>query len=100
MAGFIEEFYYGNIEPQARGINHNKNVQKAMQILSKNEDILTERLSDEEKKLFIEYVDAWGEVNGTSDLDSFIVGFRLGASFAYDVFASSEAPFYDYLKEK
>ena len=33
-------------------------------------------------------MDAWAEVNDTSDLDSFIVGFRLGASFAYVVFAT------------
>ena len=24
MSGFIEQFYYGNIEPQARGISTNK----------------------------------------------------------------------------
>ncbi len=73
---------------------------KAMNVLTKNENILTEKLTGEEKKLFIEYVDAQAEVNGISDLDSFIVGFRLGASFVYDVFASSDAPFCDYLKEK
>ena len=100
MAGFIKEIYYGNIEPQAKGINHNEKMQKAMNLLTKNEDILTEKLTGEEKKLFIEYVDAWAEVNGTSDLDSFIVGFRLGASFAYNVFASSNAPFCNNLKEK
>ena len=28
MSGFLEQFYYGNIEPQARGISANKTMAK------------------------------------------------------------------------
>ena len=38
MPRFIEEFYYGNIDPQARSTKENKTVQKQMEILMKNED--------------------------------------------------------------
>ena len=31
MARFIEEFYYGNIDPQARSTKQNKTVQKQME---------------------------------------------------------------------
>lgn len=41
MSRFIEEFYYGNIDPQARSTKENKAVQKQMEILMKNEDLLT-----------------------------------------------------------
>lgn len=99
MAGFIEEFYYGNIDPQARGIRKNSRLQKAMALLSKNEDLLTEKLTGEEKNLFLEYVNAWGEVLGTSEDDTFIVGFRLGAQFTYDTFVSTDTPLVDYLKD-
>ena len=44
-------------------------------------------------------MNAWGVVNGESNLDSFIMGFRLGANFTYDTFVSEEAPFIDLLKE-
>ena len=37
MKNFIEEFYYGNIEPQARNIKQNMVVQKQMEILMTNE---------------------------------------------------------------
>lgn len=37
MKNFIEEFYYGNIEPQARSIKQNMVVQKQMEILMTNE---------------------------------------------------------------
>ena len=54
MTNFIEEFYYGNIDPQARIFEQNKKVQCDMQILTDNEDFLTDKLSGEEKKRFIQ----------------------------------------------
>ena len=99
MGRFIEEFYYGNIDPQARSTEQNKAMQKQMEVLMLNEDYLTEKLSGESKKKFLEFVNAWGVVNGESNLDSFIMGFRLGADFTYDTFVSDEAPFVDLLKE-
>ena len=99
MGRFIEEFYYGNIDPQARITEQNKAMQKQMEVLMLNEDYLTEKLSGESKKKFLEFVNAWGVVNGESNLDSFIMGFRLGANFTYDTFVSTESPFQDLLKE-
>ena len=97
---FIEEFYYGNINPQARSSDQNLKVQKDMQTLSESEDFLTDKLSGEEKRRFISYVDAWATVNGESNLDSFVTGFRLGAQFAFDTFVTDKAPYTDYLKEE
>ena len=50
MGKFIEEFYYGNLDPQARSTKQNKAVQKQMEVLMLNEDYLTENLSGESKK--------------------------------------------------
>ena len=99
MSWFIEEFYYENIDPQARSTKENKAVQKQMEILMNNEDLLTNALHNEQKKWFLDYVNAWSVVNGKSNLDSFIMGFRLGANFAYEAFVSTETPFQDLLKE-
>ena len=77
MGKFIEEFYYGNIDPQARSTKQNKAVQKQMEVLMLNEDFLTERLSGENKKKFLDFVNAWGVVNGESNLDSFYDGVSL-----------------------
>lgn len=100
MTNFIEEFYYGNIDPQARSFEQSQKVQRDMQILTDNEDFLTDKLSGEEKKRFIKYVDAWASVNGESTLDSFITGFRLVAQFAFDTFVISKAPYANYLKDE
>ena len=99
MANFIEEFYYGNLDPQARSTKQNKMVQKQMEVLMLNEDFLTEHLLGENKEKFLDFVNTWDVVNGESNLDSFIMGFRLGANFTYDTFVSEDAPFVDLLKE-
>ena len=99
MFKFIEEFYYGNLDPQARSTKQNKTVQKQMEVLMLNEDFLTENLSGDSKKKFFEFCNAWSVANGESNLDSFIMGFRLGTQFTYDTFVNGEAPFKDLLKE-
>ncbi|MBQ7132715.1 MAG: hypothetical protein IJO29_09085 [Oscillospiraceae bacterium] len=93
MTNIIEELFYGNLEPQARSVKNNSIIEKELATLAENEQLLLKSLSGEEKRLFINYVNAWGVVLGTSDLDRFTVGFRLGARFAYDAFVSEEAPF-------
>ena len=98
MGKFIEEFYDGNIDPQARSTKQNKAVQKQMEVLMLNEEFLTEALSGENKKKFLDFVNAWGVVNGESNLDSFIM-FRLGANFTYNTFVATDTPFQDLLKE-
>lgn len=64
MKRFIDEFFYGNIEPQARSKKQSPAVKKEMEILTKNEDLLTKALTGENQKLFLEYVNAWGVVSG------------------------------------
>ena len=53
MGNFIEEFYYGNLDPQARSIKENKAVQKQMEVLMLNEDYLTEDLRVNAKRSFL-----------------------------------------------
>lgn len=97
---FIEEFYYGNIDPQARSARPDTAVRKGMQTLTDFEDELMNLLMGDEKKKFLSYVNAWGVVNGEGNLDSFVVGFRLGAAFMQDTFLSNKAPYTDYLKKE
>ena len=90
MSGFIEEFYYGNIEPQACSSELNKELKKLLSNLTENEEMLTAKLNGEEKDLFSEYVNAYNEFLAFSIADGFISGFRLGARFTYDTFVESE----------
>ena len=99
MGKFIEEFYYGNIDPQARSTKQNKAVQKQMEVPMLNEEFLTEALSGENKKKFLDFVNVWSVVNGEPNLVSFMMGFRLGANFTYDTFVATDTPFQDLLME-
>lgn len=83
---FIEEFYFGNIDPQLRNVKENASFQRDMESLNKNEKILTERLTGEEKELFIKYVNLWGIICGDLELCSYKEGFRHGAKFTHDAF--------------
>lgn len=87
MSDFIENFYYGNIEPQQESNRLNSAIRKEMQILAATEESLTNNLTDERKLEFLDYVNAWSVVNAETNLDNFINGFRLGAKFVLDVFA-------------
>ena len=84
--GFIEDFYYGNLEPQMRKIKKNSDFQKDFNKLCEIESVLKEKLTDVEKSLFVEYVNLWGIISGDIDFDSYKAGFKHGAGFALDVF--------------
>lgn len=99
MKNFIKELYYGNIDPQARGFRNGSYLKKQMTILSESEAILTDSLTGEEKEAFLSFVNASDIILGESELDSFIVGFRLGAKFIFDTFVSDDTPYVDFLKE-
>lgn len=99
MANFIEELFYGNIDPQARGYRKNHHIIKVSNNINDIEEKLTERLQGEDKDLFLDFCNAYAELMGEAELDSFIVGFRLGAKMLFDVFCSDDAPFESFLKD-
>lgn len=99
MANFLEELYYGNVDPQARGYRKDGPSLKVSKSINELEEKLTERLNGEEKTLFLDFCNAYGELMGDTGLDSFLVGFRLGAKMIFDTFCSDDAPFESYLKD-
>ena len=99
MKSFIEELYYGNIDPQNSGFEDDAGVQRELRTISENEDWLTAHLTGEEKKRFLNYADAWSAYNGDAALDGFIIGFRLGARFVFDTFLHIDPPGRRFLKE-
>lgn len=100
MNNFIKELYYGNIDPQSRGFRNGSYLKKQMTILSESEALLTNRLTGDEKKLFLTFVNASDIILGESELDSFIVGFKLGAKLIFDTFVNNDTPYEDFLKEE
>ena len=90
MANIIEDFYYGNIEPQEVNSELTSKLKKKLGNLAKKEEQITARLNGEDKELFQNYVSAYIEFSTMSNADSFVSGFRLGARFAYDTFITNQ----------
>ncbi len=99
MTNLIEEFYFGNFDPQARSTRCSKAVTKEIGIIAKSEEFLIAKLQGEEKSKFLEHINAWSIFNGETNLDNFIMGFKLGAKFTYDTFINENVPFIDLSKE-
>ena len=86
MSNIIEDFYYGNIEPQEVSSELTPKLKKKLNNLAEKEEQLAARLTGEDKELFQNYVSTYIEFSTTSNADSFISGFRLGAKFTYETF--------------
>ena len=86
MPNFIEEFYYGNIEPQEITTELRANVRNKLAALAKTEEQFVASLTDAESELFDTYLKQLGEFLCVSNADSFIAGFKLGAKFTYNTF--------------
>ena len=88
MSNFIEELYYGNIEPQKLNSELSDKLSKKLNALTEKEEQLTAKLTAEDKELFLNYANTYNEFLSLSNSDSFISGFRLGAKFTYDTFVT------------
>ena len=86
MQHFIEQFYYGNIEPQEITTELRAEVRNKLAALAKTEGVLAASLTDAECELFDTYLKQSGEFLCVSNADSFIAGFKLGAKFTYNTF--------------
>jgi len=86
MSNFIEDLYYGNIEPQELSTELSGKIKKKLSNLAEKEKQLTAKLNGEEKEMFLNYVSAYTEFSTMGNADSFMSGFRFGANFTYDTF--------------
>ena len=82
---FIEDFYYGNIDPQEMKSELTDDIKKQLNKLVKTEERLREKLKGEDKELFNTYVEQYNKLMSISNEHNFINGFRLGAGFMGDV---------------
>ena len=59
--------------------------QKLKALADKNEDLLRESLSDEQKELLDKLIESVTDISSISERDMFIAGFRLGVRLMIDV---------------
>ena len=81
----IQDLYYGRISPYEMSISTTPEYQKLKALANKNEDLLRESLSDEQKELLDKLIESFTDISSVSERDMFIVGFRLGVKLMIDV---------------
>ena len=57
MKSILEEFWYGNIDPQVDATRDNKEVKNLLALMMQNREKLCEKLNDEEKEIPQKYDD-------------------------------------------
>ena len=95
----IEDLFFGNIDLQARAVKTGSRADKLRTFITNHLPEIENALPDEQRSVLERIMDAQSELDTISELDSFIVGFRLGAGFTYDTFVNTDTPFRD-LTEK
>ena len=81
----IEDLYYGRIAPYEMNISATTEYQKLKALADRNEDLLRESLSDEQKELLEKVIETVTDISSISERDMFINGFRLGMKLMMDV---------------
>ena len=93
MDNFIEQLYYGNINPQARCCPNGSEALEIQRRVSTLEEVVRSHLSDSDKYILDDFCKAQLDLLCISNLDAFMNGFRLGAKMAVDTFCTETAPF-------
>lgn len=86
----LEELYIGNVRPGERSFKRNSQYARALNESSDALDRLIAVLSDEQKKLLEEFMDAQREVMVLTDCETFMYGFQTGAKIMMDVLVPGE----------
>ena len=81
----IEDLHYGRISPYEMNISAAPEYQKLKAFADRNEDLMRESLSDEQKVLLDKLIESVTDISSISERDMFINGFRLGVKLMMDV---------------
>ena len=74
----LEDFWYGNINPQEESKEHNREIRNLLTLMGRDRDALSSTLSDEQREVLEKYDDCVNEMYGLIEVAIFSYAFRLG----------------------
>ena len=92
MANFVEQLYFDKISVGNRCCNQNEKTIEIMNKVSVLEDKLLEELSEENKEILFDFMDAFTELASITVADTYAIGFRQGSQFTYQALNIEEIP--------
>ena len=79
MRNTLEDFYYGNIMPNAQDMAPRSELKRATDRVTRFENQLTEQLDEVGQTILAKLIESQQEIDSITALENFILGFRLGA---------------------
>ena len=92
---FLEDLFYGKINPFSRATAAGGKAEEMNQKIAEQYDALHCTLNQEQKEMLVRLMELNGESDTMGRLDSFVVGFRLGAACICDALLAEDAPYDD-----
>lgn len=89
MRNIIEELYYGNITPCDRDIVKGGTYSHLLNLVTRNEDDLMQKLTQAQQETFEKLKDCASELNDANEVTSFTLGFKLGMRLTLEAMISS-----------
>lgn len=86
MRSIIKELYYGNITPSERSYCKTGEYAHILQLVTRNEEKLTETLSEAQKETFEKFKDGTSELSSMTEVTAFTLGFKLGLRLTAEAF--------------
>ena len=86
MESIIEELYYGNITPSERSFCRTEEYAHILQLVTRNEEKLTETLTEAQKEIFEKFKDSTSEISSMTEVTVFTLGFKLGLRLTAEAF--------------
>ena len=89
MRTIIEELYYGNISPTDRDIVKGGNYSHLLHLLTRNEDDLTQTLTQAQQETFEKFKDCASELGDANEVMAFTIGFKIGMRLTLEAMIST-----------
>ena len=74
----LEEFWYGNINPQEQSKDSSRAVKELLSLMGRNRDQLCATMTPEQQEILEKYDDCVNEMYGLIEVAIFSYAFRLG----------------------
>ena len=78
MGNILEEFWYGNINPQEQSKESNRAINELLKLMGRNRDWLQDSMTVEQQETLEKYDDCVNEIHCIMELEIFSYAFRLG----------------------
>ncbi len=86
MESIIAELFYGNITPPERSYCKTGEYAHILQLVTRNEEKLTDTLSEAQKETFEKFKDGTSELSSMTEVTAFTIGFKLGLRLTAEAF--------------